>query len=112
MGEPVRELAVVREQERAGRVRIETAHRDDARVVHEHATGLDQLVGAAPGGDSGPREVGVQPHPRILSLVTGSDPVKTHGARPRATGVTVLLRNLDDSSPDPSSKPTPPPTPE
>jgi hypothetical protein len=30
MGETVRERAVVREQERAGRVRVEPAHRDDA----------------------------------------------------------------------------------
>ena len=36
MGEPVRELPVVREQERSGRVRVEPSHRDDARLVrHE-----------------------------------------------------------------------------
>ena len=31
-------------------------------AVHAHAAGLDQLVGASPGGDSGAREVRVQPH--------------------------------------------------
>ena len=31
--EPVRELAVVREQERPGRVRVEPADREDARLV-------------------------------------------------------------------------------
>ena len=33
--EPVRELAVVREQERAGRVGVEPADRDDARLVRD-----------------------------------------------------------------------------
>ena len=120
VGEPVRELAVVREQERSGRVRVEPSHRDDARlrghelddgrpplrvtrgrddarrlvqedvaqplprdllpvhrdaVVRAHhgvelpglavdgdATGLDQLVGTAARGDSGPGEKRVQAH--------------------------------------------------
>ena len=126
MGEPVRERAVVREQERSGRVDVETADGHDARLVrdegddrgpplgvargrddtgrlvqqhvgelllgdapavhlddvgggdervqlpglpvHGHAAGLDQVVGAAPGGDSGTGEVGVQPHERIVPV--------------------------------------------
>ena len=37
MGEPVRELPVVREQQRAGRVRVEPSDRDDARLVAARA---------------------------------------------------------------------------
>src|SRR2546428_3268880 len=122
--EPVRERAVVRQQQRAGRVRVEPADgddaafvanelddgrpplpvaggRDDARrlveqyvgepplgdrrtvelnrvagrdervqlarlAVDAHAAGLDQLVRAAPRGDPGAREVGVQAHTAML----------------------------------------------
>ena len=122
VGEPVRELAVVREQEGTRRVGVEATDRDDARLVVDepddrgptlrvarsgdgagrlvqehvgqplqldpapveldpvaaldervqlprlavdrHAAGLDQLVGLAPGGDAGSREVGVEPHLR------------------------------------------------
>jgi len=125
MGEPVRELSVVREQQGAGSVGVEAADRDDAdsevdqvdhgapalgiadgrdgsgglvqedvRVglrleraaveldavsgldegvqlarlaVHGHTAGLDQLVRPAARGDSGPREIGIQPHTRHYS---------------------------------------------
>ena len=36
-------------------------------AVHEHAAGLDQLVGLAPRGDAGASEIGVQAHARILA---------------------------------------------
>jgi hypothetical protein len=118
--EAVGERAVVREQERPGRVRVEAADRDDAArvpdepddgratvgvarrrhhpgrlveqdvgerlgleqraveldpvaglherrearklAVHAHPPGPDELLGAAAGGDSCPRQVGVQAH--------------------------------------------------
>ena len=120
MGEPVRERAVVREEERTGRVGVEAADRHDAGIVldevddgraasriaggrhharrlveqhvrepllrhgppvhlddvvagdervelsrlavHGHATGEDELVRLAPGGDSRTCEIRVQPH--------------------------------------------------
>ena len=129
MSEPVCERAVVREEQRARRVRVEPAdgndagrevdevdygrppvgvarRRDDAGrlvqdhvrerlrlerppveldpvamrdegieraglAVHAHAPGLDQLVGAAPRGDAGTREVGIQAHGRHYSCVVG-----------------------------------------
>ena len=47
--EPVRELAVVREQERAGRVGVEAADRNDARgVVDEVDDGAAGPAGRAP----------------------------------------------------------------
>ncbi len=134
MREPVRELAVVREQKRAGRVGVESPDGDDAclvadevddrappvrivrrrhdagRLVEEHvgeglrrerlaveldgvvrldervelarlavdedAARLDQLVGLAPGGNSGPREVGVQAHTGILTFGTVPAPTR------------------------------------
>jgi uncharacterized protein with GYD domain len=36
-------------------------------AVDRDAPGLDQLVGAAPGGDPGTREIGIQPHTRHYS---------------------------------------------
>ena len=39
-------------------------------AVDAHAARLDQLVGAAPGGDPGAREVGVQPHVESFTPVT------------------------------------------
>ncbi len=48
MGEPVRERAVVREQERSGRVGVEPSDRDDARLVgHELDDGRPSLRVAA-----------------------------------------------------------------
>ena len=125
MGEPVRERAVVREEEHARRVAVEPSHRHDPdvaadevddgrapfgvsrrrdrsarlvqqdvpqrlladlpavdphdvrrldervelarRAVDRHAAGLDQLVGAAPRGDTGPGEIGVEAHGAILA---------------------------------------------
>ena len=36
------------------------------RAVDRHTAGLDQLVGAAPRGDTGPGEIGVEAHGAIL----------------------------------------------
>ena len=124
MGEPVRERAVVRQQQHARRVAVEASHRNDAdiatdevddrrpalriargrdrptrlveqdvaqrlladlaavdpddvprldervqlagRAVDRDPAGLDQPVGAASRGDTGPGEIGVQPHEAIL----------------------------------------------
>src|SRR5581483_9977201 len=42
-------------------------------AVHAHAAGLDQLVGAAAGGDAGASEVGVESH--------GAEATSAHGFR-------------------------------
>ena len=57
VGEPVRELAVVREQERAGRVRVEPADRDDARLVADEADDGRPPVRVARGRDDARRLV-------------------------------------------------------
>ena len=51
MREPVRELAVVREQERAGRVGVETSDRHDARLVRDELDDGRAAAGIARRGD-------------------------------------------------------------
>ena len=57
VGEPVRELAVVREQERAGRVGVEAADRDDPRLVADEADDRRPPVRVARGRDDARRLV-------------------------------------------------------
>ncbi len=57
MREPVRELAVVREQEHAGRVRVEAADRDDARLVLDELDDRGPPVRVARGRDDSRRLV-------------------------------------------------------
>jgi hypothetical protein len=65
-------------------VYLDRVGRTDERVqptglaVHEHTTGLDQLVRAAPGRDPGAREVGVEAHDRMLPCCrTGAKSAQT-----------------------------------
>jgi hypothetical protein len=55
--EAVRELAVVREQERAGRVDVEPAHRDDPRRVVDEVDDGSAALGVARGRDRARRLV-------------------------------------------------------